>query len=294
MNYEYYKIFYAVAVNKNITRAAEVLYSSQPAVSRVIANMENELNCKLFIRDKSGVKLTKEGEELFERVGESCSKLMRADEDFSRYVKLKETTVYVGSTVTALYCFVFDFLEKFKRKNPNVHFRIRTGSSSTLTSELKDGELDVVFNTTPFSSSDTLTVTEIKRFEDILVAGNGFRALEGKKISLHELKRYPFILLSEGMSFRAHAEELFAKHGVVITPELETDTSSLLVPMAEQNWGIALVPEKMAEKHISEGKIFKVDIVEQIPPRFVTMVTDVKNSANKTIRQMRKMIAAQE
>ncbi|MBO4572877.1 MAG: LysR family transcriptional regulator [Clostridia bacterium] len=294
MNYEYYKIFYAVATHKNITRAAESLYSSQPAVSRVISNMETELNCKLFIRDKSGVRLTKEGEELFDRISEPCGKLLRADEDFVKYVKLEETTVYIGSTVTALYCFVFDFLEKFKKKYPNVHFRIHTGSSSTLIAELKAGRLDVVFNTTPFSGADALSVTHIKMFEDILVAGNAFKALKGKKLSLADLKKYPFILLPEGMSFRTHAENFFLSNGVRITPELEADSSSLIVPMVEQNWGIALVPAKMAEGCIEEGKIFKIDLEENIPTRYVTMVTDIKNTTNKPIRQMKKLVGEWE
>ena len=72
MNYEYYKVFYLVAKRKNITKAAAELFSSQPAVSRVITNIETELNCKLFIRSKSGVVLTKEGEELFEKISEPC------------------------------------------------------------------------------------------------------------------------------------------------------------------------------------------------------------------------------
>ena len=65
MNYEYYKIFYHVAKHKNSTKAATELYSSQPAVTRALQNMEGELGCKLFIRKKTGVELTREGENLY-------------------------------------------------------------------------------------------------------------------------------------------------------------------------------------------------------------------------------------
>ena len=64
MNYEYYKIFNCVGKHKNITRAAEELYSSQPAVTRAIQKMEAELNCRLFVRTKSGVGFTHEGQTL--------------------------------------------------------------------------------------------------------------------------------------------------------------------------------------------------------------------------------------
>ena len=52
MNYEYYKIFYYVGKHKNITKAAAEMYSSQPAVTRAIQNLESELGCRLFTRNK--------------------------------------------------------------------------------------------------------------------------------------------------------------------------------------------------------------------------------------------------
>ena len=65
MNYEHCKIFYCVGKHKNITKAANELYSSQPAVSRAIMSLENELGCRLFIRNKNGVEFTHEGQTLF-------------------------------------------------------------------------------------------------------------------------------------------------------------------------------------------------------------------------------------
>ena len=290
MNYEYYKVFYLVATHKNFTRAAEELYSSQPAVSRIISNMETELNCKLFIRGKTGVKLTKEGEELFEKISEPCSRLMRADGDFVKFVKLNETTVYIGATVTALFCFLFDFLEKYRKKYPNVHFKIHTGSSSKMIADLKKGKLDVVFNTTPFMGAESLTVNNVRRFKDILVAGNAYKGLVGKTLKVKDLERYPMILLSQGMSFRTHVDEFFAGYGVHITPEMEADSSSLIVPIVAKNWGMSLVPEEMAEEYVLSGQIVKLDLSEPLPERYVTMVTDKTKTMNKSVSDMLKMI----
>ena len=60
-NFEYYKAFYYVAKYENLTKAASVLKTSQPAVTRTIHNLENNLGCRLFIRSKSGMTLTPEG-----------------------------------------------------------------------------------------------------------------------------------------------------------------------------------------------------------------------------------------
>ncbi len=60
-NFEYYKVFYYVAKYENLTKASSVLKTSQPAVTRTIHNLENELGCRLFTRSKSGMKLTPEG-----------------------------------------------------------------------------------------------------------------------------------------------------------------------------------------------------------------------------------------
>ena len=61
LNFEYYKVFYYVSKYGSLTRAASVLMTSQPAVTRTIHNLENEMGCRLFIRSKNGVELTPEG-----------------------------------------------------------------------------------------------------------------------------------------------------------------------------------------------------------------------------------------
>ena len=73
LNFEYYKVFYYVSKYGSLTRAANVLMTSQPAVTRTIHNLESELGCRLFIRSKKGVELTPEGRVFYEYISAACA-----------------------------------------------------------------------------------------------------------------------------------------------------------------------------------------------------------------------------
>lgn len=68
VSYDYYRIFYYVAKYGSFTRAASILMNSQPNITRTIANLEKELDCRLFLRTNRGVTLTPEGKKLFAHV----------------------------------------------------------------------------------------------------------------------------------------------------------------------------------------------------------------------------------
>lgn len=70
---DYYRIFYYVAKYRNFTRAADVLLTSQPTVTRTVKNLENDLGCRLFVRNKRGVTLTSEGELLYSYIAPRTS-----------------------------------------------------------------------------------------------------------------------------------------------------------------------------------------------------------------------------
>ena len=82
VDFELYKIFYTVANTKNITKAAKELCISQPAISKSIKNLENQIGGKLFIRTKRGVSLTDEGREIYKYVKIGVEALYNAENKF--------------------------------------------------------------------------------------------------------------------------------------------------------------------------------------------------------------------
>ena len=79
--YDYYRIFYYVAQYKSFTRAAEVLGNNQPNITRCMNNLENELNCQLFVRSNRGVRLTPEGQKLYEHVAIAFEQLQMGEDE---------------------------------------------------------------------------------------------------------------------------------------------------------------------------------------------------------------------
>ena len=74
INLELYKVFYYVAKNESITRAANELAISQPAISKSIKTLENQINTSLFVRKRDGVTLTEAGETIYNKIKELYSK----------------------------------------------------------------------------------------------------------------------------------------------------------------------------------------------------------------------------
>lgn len=89
INFEYYKVFYVIAKNKNITKAANELNISQPAISRMLKTMEDQMNTKLFIRKTKGVILTNEGRELYRLIADNIDNIMKSEISFSKIISNK-------------------------------------------------------------------------------------------------------------------------------------------------------------------------------------------------------------
>jgi len=290
VNYDYYKIFYYVGKHKNITRAAVELYSSQPAVTRAIQNLETELGCRLFVRNKNGVEFTHEGKTLFEYVSIAHNQLLKGEDEVSHLISAESGTIYIGTTVTALHSFLFDVIDDFHLKHPNVKFKINTGSNNGTIEKLKTGIFDIAFVSTPCNTSKSLNTVNVCRFNDILLAGNHFSQLKNKTLALDELKNYPFVCLRHSMQLRQFIDDFFAENDIAFIPDIEADSADLLLPMIIHNFGLGFAPEGMAEKAVTRGEVFRIRLEKELPERFIFMVTDPNHPQTNASREFSKMI----
>ena len=290
MNYEYYKIFYYVGKHKNITRAAAELYSSQPAVTRAIQNLETDLGCRLFVRTKNGVDFTHEGQKLFEYVNVAHTQLVKGENEVGKAISVDGGTIYVGTTVTALHGFLFGFLDFFHSKYPSVKFKLNTGSSNGTVDKLKNGIVDLAFVSTPCNVPKPLKSTVIAPFNDILIAGNAFSHLKDRTMSLSDIKNYPFVCLRHSMQLRQFVDGIFSENGLNVTPDIEADGADLIVPMISHGFGLGFVPEGMAQEAIERGDVFKIPLDIRLPERNICMITDPDHPHTNASREFKNMV----
>ena len=291
MNYTYLNIFYTVAKLQNISKAAEALGVTQPAVSRIISNIEKEYHTKLFFRSKTGVSLTRDGYNLFEMVKGPLIELEKISNNIDTNKTLEKITIHIGATSTALYCYLFKHLENdIKKLFPNVNFKIYSESSTRLLDMVNKGSIDFAFITTPYKADDDLEIYNIAKLNDILIAPISYKEKIKDKVSIKELNNYPFILLSKEMQFREYIDSFLNKYGINITPIYETDSSAILTPFVELGYGLTFIPDEMAEKSINEGKCYKVNIKEKLPDRFIAFAIKKDKVHNSVFEEIKNDI----
>ncbi len=290
MNYTYLNVFYTVAKLQNISKAAKELDVTQPAVSRIISNIEKEYNTKLFFRSKTGVTLTRDGLNLFEMIKNPLIELEKISSNLDHNKTLDKVVIHIGATSTGLYCYVFKYLEEFKQMYPNVTFRIYSNSSAKLLDMVEKGSIDLAIITTPFQGGEELDIYNIAKLNDILVAPISYKDEIQGPVSITDVCDYPFVLLSKEMQFREFIDAFIRKNNVQISAAYETDSSALLIPFVELDCGLTFIPDEMAAKSIKERKCFKVDLIEEIPQRYIAFAVKKDKSISRVVYEIKQKI----
>lgn len=133
---ELYRIFKIVADEGNLTKASEILFISQPAVTKHIHNLENELNLKLFERTQHGMVLTKDGENLYNQIKDSVNVLSSVKDNVEQIANIN-----LGIHINFSSDFYRPILTELKEKNPNIDLTIGKGNTENMFSMLEKMKL---------------------------------------------------------------------------------------------------------------------------------------------------------
>lgn len=140
VNFELYRIFVAVADEENITKASEKLNISQPAITKQIKNLENQLSIKLFERKSKGVALTNDGKKIYEKLKSPIEELTKIDAQIG-----KEKVINIG-THNHMGGLIFGkAINQYTLKYPNVNLNLVCEKMDELLRKLKNKEIDIVF-----------------------------------------------------------------------------------------------------------------------------------------------------
>lgn len=270
VNLELYRVFYTVAKCGSLTRAAEELFISQPAVSQAIKQLESQLGTSLFNRTHRGMELSVQGGKLiFKQVEEALNLLESAE---NKLIELKTTatgTIRVGATDSIFSNILAEKIVNFNEKYPAVKFELITGTTPETLNQLKENRCDVGFVNLPIEDKDVNFTGTVAHLSDIFVAGKKYEALKGKKLNLKELQEYPLLMIETNTVARRAFSSYTQTLGIQLNPDIEVANWDLMLKLAANGMGIGCVPREYAEKEIASGELFEVDVVPRLPVRGV-------------------------
>lgn len=286
INFELYKVFYTVATCGNITKAANELMISQPAISKSIKNLEEQLGGDLFIRTKRGVVLTEEGKEFYQYIKQAMEFITNAENKFSDLINLEIGTIRIGISSTLTKQFLFPYLEKFHKLYPKINIQINTNLSTELFSKLRDGLIDIIILNLPCQKTNDIVVKEIKSVQDCFIVGDAYKDLTKRKIKLEEINNYPLILQAKGATTRKFLDNFLDNNNIVINPYMELTSYSLVLSFVKIGFGIGYATEDYMKKELADKEIYKLDVIPSIPSRklgYAYLKNSILNSSTKKL-----------
>ena len=290
IDFELYRIFYVVANNKNITKASNELCISQPAISKAIKKLEEQLGGKLFVRNPRGVLLTDEGKEFYNYIKQAMECISSAENKFTDLINLETGCIKIGSTSTLTKEFLLPFIKEFKDKHPNININISINISSELFNNLRNGLIDIMFlNIDGKNIPDDIEVIKCKEVQDCFVVSEKYKELAQKEISFSDISKYPLILQAKGSNTRAFLDDYCDKNNITLSPNIEI-SYSLVVEFAKIGLGIGYVTEDYIQKELKDGSLIKLKLKNKIPKRSLGYAISKKHEPNFSTKKLIEII----
>ena len=279
VNLNLYKTFYDVAKCGSISKAAQNSFTSQPAISKSIKNLEEELGTQLFYRKKDGVLLTPKGEELLYYVEKSYSNLITAERIMVETEDLKRGKLSIGmpSNIGAFY--LFDKVIEFHKKYPNIEVTVVTGGTKYLLDLLDSHRVDLLFDMAPVDIhlNDEMTCDKITNVKYCFAYKNDSKLFDPSKVkSIKDLRKVPLILPIPGTSNRNALDALFDSSNVMVENVLNIHTSEMIESFIKKDLGVGYIIYDVIKNDVSKGELCVLDLGVDLPSVDIDIVYNKK------------------
>jgi DNA-binding transcriptional LysR family regulator len=274
VNLDLYRVFYTVAKSGSLTKAAEELYISQPAVSRSIKQLETQLGVSLFTRTHRGMKLSPQGGELiFDEVERALTLLVDAENRIAARKTTATGTLRIGASDTIFEYFLADKIVDFHERFPEVNIDLVADFTPDTIAKLKEDKCDVAFVNLPIETdADLKLYGNCMLLNDTFVTGGKFADLAEEKLTLAELKKYPLIFMDKNTVARRSLDAFLQSIGVSLQPAIEVGSWDLMKRLVARGMGIGVIPREYITKEKENGALYELQTDVALPTRSVGML----------------------
>ena len=264
------KIFLEVASCKSFLEASNKLFITQPAVSRSVSNLEQELGVTLFYRANKGINLTPAGEVLLSYLNECKNLLDSCDRVLESMNDSENGEIVIGVQSHIVRNYLMGKMKHFRQNHPKIKIVLIDLSTVDLIEYLEKRKVDLVIDSSPIESIyNNLVIEPIKTLETSFIKSVNNK---NKINTLEDLANEGLILPIARSSIRKNINNLFKEKAIAIDPILEYGTEELIIESVRRNMGVGYVV-KDAVSYLVEDKIIEyVNVDEQLPTMEINLV----------------------
>lgn len=246
--------FLVVARLGNITRAAEELSISQPALSRSIQRLEQEFGQPLFERRTRAVELTDAGGLLQSRAEQVLgiledTKSRISDDGRSGRLRL-------GAIPTIAPYFLPDFLRTFRHDYPEAELVVQEETTENLLGRLKQGELDLALLAAPLAAK-YVDSQELFKEELLLAMPVGHPLAARKRVALNDVEPHPFVMLGEAHCLSEQVLTLCRQRSFQPLTVERTSQLATVQELVALGHGVSMIPEMARRRDASEARVYR-------------------------------------
>jgi DNA-binding transcriptional LysR family regulator len=260
MNLSHLAIFHAVAKERSISRGAERLLVSQPAVSKQLSQFERSLETRLVDRLPRGIRLTEAGEVLAAFAERIFSLELEAANALKELHGLRRGRLRIGaSTTIGVYLLPEPFV-RFRRENPDIDTSLDVIGSRAVEYRLIGGEIDIGF-TESFSGTKELNAVTFRNDELVAIVARGHALLRKRRVTPKRFCAEPFIVRETGSESRSFVETALTKQGLTVRPVMSLASTEAIKRAVAAGIGVAIVSRNAIELEIEAGRLSVVRLV---------------------------------
>ena len=261
MNLQQLEYFKVIAETENFTTASNILLVTQPALSKAISKLEEELNVPLFEREGRNIKITKFGEVFLKYAESALNDIERGIEKIQDMKKNNDRVISVSSTYCIGATFMPFLISNFLNDNMQTKFNFNNQTTEEILKDLKYGKIDFGFfdSIESISNYPEIEVALVKKEEYVLIVPKNHHLSNKEDVYLKDLKEENFIIYNN----KDNEKKISYAELIGYTPKIsvEPTEASMLAGLVSAGAGIAIV---INTPMINTNKISKLKINDEI------------------------------
>ena len=249
--------FKIVCEEESITRAAERLSTTQPAISRTISELEETLGTQLFDRTSRKIVLNEAGQLFLSKV----IPLLELYEDLEKGLPDSDVRyqLRIGATPSLAGTLLFQILEKFRSGHEDVQIRVTVDSEPVLEQMLLQRQIDMAL-TEGMTDDEHFVKVPISSEPLAVLCSPDFPTAAAGEISAPDLARQPLLLKEDASMIRRLVDAAFLFYDIAVSPSWTSTSSAVLLKAAREGLGITILPRALASRDLENGSLTELSV----------------------------------